>query len=180
MLQVLIGRFSLILCYLFIQTHVQDGKLQLRIWPSDVAKGSFIRHGWVVGSWKRKIQFHVNTHRTDQLLSGLPDEFFITKVSNHLSSSSTITSGVNQSKQSPVLVFYYYVWSSPRLSPGSPSFSNLLQGYSISRFRSDCPLCWWYAVVSPNMSRIQIFPLLSTPSWPGCAIVLGHWSERLL
>ena len=31
----------------------------------------------------------------------------------------------NQSKQPPVLAFYYYVWSSPRLSPGSPSFSNL-------------------------------------------------------
>ena len=67
-----------------------------------------------------------------------------------------------------------------RLSPGFSSFSNLLQGYSICRFRCDCPLCWWYAVVSPNMSRIQIFPLLSTPSWPGCSIVLGHWSERLL
>ena len=79
----------------------------------------------------------------------------------------------NQSKQSPVPAFNFYFWSSPRLRPGSSSFCNLLQGYSIYRFCCDCPLCWWDAVVSPNMSRIQIFSLLSTPSWPGNPIVLG-------
>ena len=47
-----------------------------------------------------------------------------TKVSNHLSSSSSITSAVPQG-----------LVQSPR-----SSFSNLPQGYSICHFRSDCPL----------------------------------------